>query len=313
LNRNGREIGGKKGFSATKKSVITALKTICRSKICQMNDTNVDNDINNMKNRDAICCFIELFQIDGESLINDEINEIDNNEEKNKADDEEKDDDYSDDENIDNSKNNKNKIWDWKTDLMDILRNIAGLKKLRQDRPSTASIGNWAIILGMQRMSEYADLGSRVQARLYMGKKRSTKQKIDIPISSRDSEEIIEQQWNSLKSSFSHQDTVLLFHLKNHYALIYAMREWVIDTPGQPSQSVKQILTARKGQRPTVWIDFSEARETMLGWEGYKILAITRDRRTLDIELLKRSKLQIPSYYLDLNSKDKDINHKELE
>lgn len=322
LNKSGREIGGKKGFSATKKSVVTALKTLCRSRLSQMSENNnVDKDMNHMKNRDAICCFIELFQIDGESLNNDDNNnngnETDNNEEKNKADDEEKDYDYTDDENIDTGKNNKNKLWDWKTDLMDILRNIGGLKKLRQERPSTASIGNWAIILGIQRMAEYAELGSRIQARLFMGKKRSIKQKIEIPISVRDSEEIIEQQWNSLKSTFSHPDTVLLFHLKNHYALIYAMREWVIDTPGQPSQSVKQILTARKGQRPTVWIDFSEARDTMLGWEGYKVLAIARDRKTLEIEQLKNSKPKIPLYYkLDTDlelDEDKDKSHRELE
>jgi hypothetical protein len=37
---------------------------------------------------------------------------------------------------------------------------------------------------------------------------------------------------------------------------------------------VRQILCPRKGQRPTAWIDFNEARQTMLGWVGYKIMAI---------------------------------------
>lgn len=65
---------------------------------------------------------------------------------------------------------------------------------------------------------------------------------------------------------------VLLFHLKNHYALIFAVREWVDDRTGQ---CVRQVLTARKGQRPTAWLDFSEVREVMLGWDGYKIIAIS--------------------------------------
>jgi hypothetical protein len=64
---------------------------------------------------------------------------------------------------------------------------------------------------------------------------------------------------------------VVLFHLKNHYALIFALREWynAVD-----KKYYRQLLTARKGQRPTAWIDFSEARETLLSWEGYKIMLI---------------------------------------
>ena len=64
----------------------------------------------------------------------------------------------------------------------------------------------------------------------------------------------------------------LVFHLKNHYALVFACREWVDERTGQ---CVRQLLTARRGQRPAVWMDFSEAREVMLGWDGYKMLAIS--------------------------------------
>ena len=130
-----------------------------------------------------------------------------------------------------------------------------------------------------------------------------------------------------VRTAFSRDDTALLFHLKNHYALIFALREWtlpasnVYDAPATapsisvseqpidaattvPSTSlpsptttsslfvddlrctvataqstqpvtVRQMLCARKGQRPTAWVDFDEARDTMLGWEGYKIMALT--------------------------------------
>lgn len=67
---------------------------------------------------------------------------------------------------------------------------------------------------------------------------------------------------------------MLLFHLKNHYALVFALREW--EAPG--NQKVRQLLTARKGQRPTAWVDFEDARQTMLGWEGYKMMSVSVHR-----------------------------------
>ena len=83
----------------------------------------------------------------------------------------------------------------------------------------------------------------------------------------------------------------MIFHLRNHYALVYALRAWTA-TDGT---RVRQLLTTRcgqgegvallrapqltaggrrRGQRPSQWIDFAEARETMLRWGGYKIMAV---------------------------------------
>lgn len=75
----------------------------------------------------------------------------------------------------------------------------------------------------------------------------------------------------------------VVFHLKNHYALVFACREWVQQGDGQ---CVRQLLTARKGQRPTAWMDFAEAREVMLGWEGYKMIAVSS---SLPTEELRRA------------------------
>ena len=69
---------------------------------------------------------------------------------------------------------------------------------------------------------------------------------------------------------FLSDGTVLLSHHKNHYALIYALREWR-DAEGE---WVRQIFTARKGQRPTTWIDWEELRGTYLGWNGYAMMKI---------------------------------------
>merc|ERR1711865_364653 len=95
--------------------------------------------------------------------------------------------------------------------------------------------------------------------------------------SKEDGSEAIEQQWAALKSGFSKSTSALLFHLTTHYALIYAWREWVEDANGQDApRARRQILTARKGQRPTVWMDFEEARDIMNSWSGYHIMQIQR-------------------------------------
>ena len=172
--------------------------------------------------------------------------------------------------------NSKN--WDWLTDLMAILKNIGGLKKICAPRPSTALIGNWGIQQAVERLSELAGLGSTVRARLFMGKAKTAKSKLDAPLTRADGADAITAQWDRLRAAFNRPRTVLLFHLKNHYALLHALREWTVGGGGGgDSLPVRQILTARKGQRPTAWISFDEAREQMLGWEGYKIILIERD------------------------------------
>ena len=123
-----------------------------------------------------------------------------------------------------------------------------------------------------------------------------------------DSDEALAEQWASLRARFSQPQTVLIYHLTNHYALIFALREW--HEPIAPAEGterepppplmtagveasgaaatcrpaiecggyrvVREILTARKGQRPSAWITFEEARNTMLRWSGYRILAVER-------------------------------------
>jgi hypothetical protein len=86
------------------------------------------------------------------------------------------------------------------------------------------------------------------------------------------------------RNCIMHQNEVLLFHLKNHYALIFATREWVDDRTGV---CVRQLLTARKGQRPSAWVDFSEAREVMLGWDGYKVMLLSSSAEVDREQLLK--------------------------
>lgn len=66
--------------------------------------------------------------------------------------------------------------------------------------------------------------------------------------------------------------SALIYHLRNHYALLFALREWVEPDGTQ----VRQVLTTRRGQRPSTWIDFEEIHGTFLKWGGHKIMAVRK-------------------------------------
>ena len=51
------------------------------------------------------------------------------------------------------------------------------------------------------------------------------------------------------------------------------MREWRPDGCGR---AVRQVLCARKGQRPREWIGFDEVRATLLKWSGHAVMAVHR-------------------------------------
>eukprot|EP00730_Choanoeca_flexa_P000923 TRINITY_DN10399_c1_g3_i1.p1 TRINITY_DN10399_c1_g3~~TRINITY_DN10399_c1_g3_i1.p1 ORF type:complete len:217 (+),score=52.05 TRINITY_DN10399_c1_g3_i1:826-1476(+) len=146
--------------------------------------------------------------------------------------------------------------------------NRGGLEKLQRDRPSTGFFGNWGIVAAAKRISEWKQV--TMHATLFMGK-GVRGASIPVRLLRKDSPETVQQQWEALRNTFNKPKQVLLYHLKNHYALVYALREWQ-PVDGEP---VRQILTARKGQRPSAWIDFAEARDTMIKWSGYKILLLT--------------------------------------
>eukprot|EP01039_Chlorochromonas_danica_P005651 gene5651-6233_t len=290
LALNGKVIGGKKGEGVTKKSLEKAIKQVVsrESERLSKEQMNCHHSIDDYSSWDAFTCFADLTQREiktEDTKTEDTKTEEDTKMERKaeESDEGEENDDDDDDPIIvvttttaSNKSKGSEKLWDWKKDIFEIVKDKGGLLKLRSAKPSTASIGNWGLLLAVDRLNSDYCTNDTLTIRLFMGKKKSSKSKVDVGLSVKDSDDVIRKQWDELRSAFCKPNQVLLFHLKNHYALIFAIREWITFDADDQVVVVRQLLTARRGQRPTAWVDFSEARETMLNWEGYKILAIER-------------------------------------
>mmetsp|Transcript_171 Transcript_171/g.289 ORF Transcript_171/g.289 Transcript_171/m.289 type:complete len:573 (-) Transcript_171:9-1727(-) len=159
----------------------------------------------------------------------------------------------------------------WKSLLLEVLKKLGGIEKVNHPlKPSTGPFGNWGIIGAFKSLSSLSTDYAFTCTSL-MGKNPSKPSPTYIPLKPSDPPPLIESQWRRLSLLFNTTDTVLLSHHKNHYALIYALREYRNKNTGD---SVRQCFTARKGQRPSEWIDFEELRDTYLGWEGYKLMVV---------------------------------------
>lgn len=191
------------------------------------------------------------------------------------------------------------KPWNWAWDLRGIIHKRLGLYRLQnRECPSTTIIGNWGILEAAPILSEDYGLGSTgFTASLLMGKKLKGGRSVENPVSVSDDRATIAKQWSALFGAFQREDCILLYHLKNHYAPIYAMKEWTERDVVSSSNSARssddstigatrrQVLTARKGQRPTTWIDFDEVRSTLLSWDGYKIMLLSRGADTTSVDM----------------------------
>ena len=170
-------------------------------------------------------------------------------------------------------------VWRWRKDLWEILRKMAGLEKLRRPKPSTAAFGNWGVAEAFRRVSAAAQPADpaappapRVSCRVVVGAKTRLRKDLPVPLTSNASEEAIDGEWRRLCALFATDSSALIFHLKNHYALVHALRE----RTDRDGRRTREMLTARRGQRPNAWIPWEEARSTMLRWSGYAIMQATR-------------------------------------
>ena len=170
-------------------------------------------------------------------------------------------------------------VWRWQRELRVILKNINGYRKLSDPScPSTACIGSQTLVNCLRSMLLTANTHPFLEATFLMGVRLGRKSSLPIPVSHQDDDRTIASQWDKLRSAFAEENSVLLFHLRNHYALIFAMREYSVED----GKLVREVLTARKGQRPSTWVEFAEMRAIVLEWSGYNVLKLTlRDNESL--------------------------------
>ena len=176
---------------------------------------------------------------------------------------------------IDHQPRRPTEPWRWRKDLWEILRKMAGLEKLTRPRPSTAAFGNWGVAEAFRRVSDAAAdpaPAPRVSCRVVVGAKTRLRKDLPVPLARGASDEAIEREWRRLTTLFAADGSALIFHLKNHYALVHALRE----RTDRDGRRTREMLTARRGQRPNAWIPWEEARSTMLRWSGYAIMQATR-------------------------------------
>eukprot|EP00929_Paragymnodinium_shiwhaense_P063082 TRINITY_DN31537_c0_g2_i1.p1 TRINITY_DN31537_c0_g2~~TRINITY_DN31537_c0_g2_i1.p1 ORF type:complete len:551 (+),score=164.50 TRINITY_DN31537_c0_g2_i1:79-1653(+) len=162
----------------------------------------------------------------------------------------------------------------WETEFGELFAKRKGARRLRAEKPHTGEIGSW----GLKQAAE--DLSAKrgcdmITVHTLLGRKSNLK--VEVQLEKGDNAAAVERQWSVLKSAFGKPNSVLLFHLTNHYALIFAWREWHEESEETDEPKIRrQILTARKGQKPTAWMDWEEARSIILGWSGYHILQLQR-------------------------------------
>ena len=221
-----------------------------------------------------------------------------------------------------------------RSELKTLFSKLGGCEQLAPEQPrlATTYIGNWGMHAAVRSLQgaafdaadadadaavdprlvslrsgavgvERAALCARLRCRTLVGLRIKGSAVPPILLRKADDDDAIEAAWVALKAAFSAERCCLLLHQKNHYSLVFAMREWVEDdaapsasastaeaaeaaeapvdaaaAPAAPTRRrVREVLTCRKGQRPTLWIDWREIHGYITGWSGYAIMEITAE------------------------------------
>ena len=130
-----------------------------------------------------------------------------------------------------------------------------------------------------------AALCARLRCRTLVGLKVKGQAAPPILLRKADDAAAVDAAWSALKAAFSTPSASLLLHQENHYSLIFALREWAepptegaaTDDGAAPGEGkrVRELLSCRKGQRPAVWVEWTEVHRYLSGWSGYALMQIS--------------------------------------
>lgn len=152
------------------------------------------------------------------------------------------------------------------------------------EKLATTFIGNWAVIGAVRALREDrhlslddprlaslpGDLGM-LEAKIFAGVKVRGQPAPKVALGRRDGPAEVLQAWEATWARLASGDAALILHHKNHYALIFAMRVWDDDEGTRH----RELLSARKGQRPSAWLDWGGLHSTLARWAGYGIIEVS--------------------------------------
>jgi hypothetical protein len=164
-------------------------------------------------------------------------------------------------------------IWDVDAELRSLLRQLAGMAKLRRaERPSTAANGNWGVLQALEAASvaSAAKGGPALRVKVLAAAHRGPASTAPrIRPAAADSPADAAAQFDAVVAALREPGTVLCVHLRNHYALLFGARQLVED-------GARELLTARRGQKPAHWVPWDELRAAMLRAPGhYAVISVS--------------------------------------
>jgi hypothetical protein len=154
--------------------------------------------------------------------------------------------------------------WDFEKELKDTLKTYNCYCLITKKNPSTSCFGNWSIKYSIDVFA--SKLNKNIEASIFMS--LSKESKIQIKTNNRKYEM---KYWKLFKQKFREKNSNLIFHLKNHYCHIFALRQYY---DKKKKKNVREVLISKKGQRPKDWVPFKYIISTLLKWIGYAIISV---------------------------------------